>query len=183
MRGTLTPAQAHKQYDEAVSAYRKWIPDPTLRMEFGRQADDYFRTCALGVWQADNAAQITPRHVEFYNAIYSGTNSSPSALYWEVATGVAGYDLFQPPAFFQSLRDYDRRKGTTLSRRFVDQFTLILLLFAAVDDVVSEPEAGFVNACADALLALCTKDGLSGDRPPLKADEFITKPQIGRAHV
>ena len=177
MRGTLTPAQAHKQYDEAVSAYRKWIPDPTLRMEFGRQADDYFRTCALGVWQADNAAQITPRHVEFYNAIYSGTNTSPSALYWEVATGVAGYDLFQPPAFFQSLRDYDRRKGTTLSRRFVDQFTLILLLFAAVDDVVSEPEAGFVNACADALLALCTKDGLSGDRPPLKADEFITKPQ------
>ena len=111
MRGTLTPAQAHKQYDEAVSAYRKWIPDPTLRMEFGRQADDYFRTCALGVWQADNAAQITPRHVEFYNAIYSGTNSSPSALYWEVATGVAGYDLFQPPAFFQSLRDYDRRKA------------------------------------------------------------------------
>ena len=49
MRGTLTPAQAHKQYDEAVSAYRKWIPDPTLRMEFGRQADDYFRACALGV--------------------------------------------------------------------------------------------------------------------------------------
>ena len=102
-------------------------------MEFGRQADDYFRACALGVWQADNATEITPRHVEFYNAIYSGTNASPSALYWEVATGVAGYDLFQPPAFFQSLRDYDQRKGTTLSRRFVDQFTLILLLFAAVD--------------------------------------------------
>lgn len=179
MRGTLTPAQAHKQYDEAVSAYRKWIPDPTLRMEFGRQADDYFRACALGVWQADNATEITPRHVEFYNAIYSGTNASPSALYWEVATGVAGYDLFQPPAFFQSLRDYDQRKGTTLSRRFVDQFTLILLLFAAVDDVVSESEAGFVNACADSLLALCTKDGLSGDRPPLKADEFITKPHPG----
>ena len=70
-------------------------------------------------------------------------------------------------------------KATTLSRRFVDQFTLILLLFAAVDDVVSESEAGFVNACADSLLALCTKDGLSGDRPPLKADEFITKPHPG----
>ena len=39
-----------------------------------------------------------PRHVEFYNAIYSGT-ARPSALYWEVATGVADYDLFQPPAF------------------------------------------------------------------------------------
>ena len=115
-----------------------------------------------------------PKHVEFYNAIYSGKNLSPSALYWEVASGVANYDLFQPPAFFQALRDYDRRKGTTLARRFADQMTLILLLFAAVDDVVSEPEAGFVNSCSDILLELCGKDGLSGDRPALKADEFIT---------
>jgi SpoVK/Ycf46/Vps4 family AAA+-type ATPase len=88
---------------------------------------------------------------------------------------VANYDLFQPPAFFQDLREYDRRKNTTLARRFVDQLTLLLLLFAAVDDVVSEAEAGFVNTCDDALLALCQKDGLSGDRPALKADEFITR--------
>ena len=175
MRGTMSPAQAHKQYDEAVSAYRKWIPDPTLRMEFGRQADDYFRTCALGVWQADNATEITPRHVEFYNAIYSGTNTAPSALYWEVATGVAGFDQFQPPAFFDRLREYDRLTHSRLSRTFIDQLTLLLLLFAAVDDVVSEPEAGFVNACSDLLLALC--GGLEGDRPALKADEFVTRPR------
>ena len=173
--GTMTAAEAHKQYNEAVTAFRRWIPDPTLRQTFNREADGYFQHCALGVWQADNAAQITPRHVEFYNAIYSGTNLSPSALYWEVASGVANYDLFQPPAFFAQLRNYDRRKGTTLARRFVDQMTLILLLFAAVDDVVSEPEAGFVNACSDALLELCGQDGLSGDRPALKADEFITR--------
>ena len=84
------------------------------------------------------------------------------------------YDLFQPPAFFAALRDYDRRKGTTLARRFTDQLTLLLLLFAAVDGVVSEAEAGFVNACSDTLLALCERDGLSGDRPALKADEFVT---------
>lgn len=66
----------------------------------------------------------------------------PLRLYWEVATGVADYDLFQPPAFFAALRDYDRRKGTTLARRFTDQLTLLLLLFAAVDGVVSEAEAG-----------------------------------------
>ena len=174
MRESVTAAEAHRQYQETVSAFRRWIPDPTLRMAFSREADGFFRLCALGVWQADNAVGITPRHVEFYNAIYSGTGPAPSALYWEVATGVADYDLFQPPAFFSALRDYDRRKGTTLARRFTDHFTLLLLLFAAVDGVVSEAEAGFVNACSDTLLALCERDGLSGDRPALKADEFVT---------
>ena len=174
MKESVTTAAAHRQYQDSVSAFRRWIPDPTLRMPFSREADGYFRRCALGVWQADNAVGITPRHVEFYNAIYSGTGPAPSALYWEVATGVADYDLFQPPAFFAALRDYDRRKGTTLARRFTDQLTLLLLLFAAVDGVVSEAEAGFVNACSDTLLALCERDGLSGDRPALKADEFVT---------
>ena len=174
MKESVTTAAAHRQYQDSVSAFRRWIPDPTLRMAFSREADGFFRLCALGVWQADNAVGITPRHVEFYNAIYSGTGPAPSALYWEVATGVADYDLFQPPAFFSALRDYDRRKGTTLARRFTDQLTLLLLLFAAVDGVVSEAEAGFVNACSDTLLALCERDGLSGDRPALKADEFVT---------
>ena len=174
MKESVTTAAAHRQYQDSVSAFHRWIPDPTLRMAFSREADGYFRRCALGVWQADNAVGITPRHVEFYNAIYSGTGPSPSALYWEVATGVADYDLFQPPAFFAALRDYDRRKGTTLARRFTDQLTLLLLLFAAVDGVVSEAEAGFVNACSDTLMALCERDGLSGDRPALKADEFVT---------
>ena len=174
MKESVTTAAAHRQYQDSVSAFRRWIPDPPLRMAFSREADGYFRRCALGVWQADNAVGITPRHVEFYNAIYSGTGPAPSALYWEVATGVADYDLFQPPAFFAALRDYDRRKGTTLARRFTDQLTLLLLLFAAVDGVVSEAEAGFVNACSDTLLALCERDGLSGDCPALKADEFVT---------
>lgn len=175
MRESVTAAEAHRQYQETISAFRRWIPDPTLRLAFSREADGFFRRCALGVWQADNAVGITPRHVEFYNAIYSGTGPAPSALYWEVATGVADYDLFQPPAFFSALRDYDRRKGTTLARRFTDQLTLLLLLFASVDGVVSEAEAGFVNACSDTLLTLCERDGLSGDRPALKADEFVTR--------
>ena len=175
MRGTMSATEVHKQYSEAVTAFRKLIPDPGLRMSFSRQVDGYMRQYVLGEWQADNASSITPRHVEFYNAIYSAGNPVPSALYWEVATGVAGFDLFQPPAFFEDLRQYDRRKGTTLARRFADQLTLILLLFAAVDDVVSESEAGFVNACNDTLIALCDKDGLKADRPALKADDFIAR--------
>ena len=175
MASALTASEVHKQYNGAVTAFRRLIPDPALRMTFSRQVDGYMRRYVLGVWQADNASSITPRHVEFYNAIYTNGSSAPSALYWEVATGVAGFDQFQPPAFFDRLREYDRLTHSRLSRTFIDQLTLLLLLFAAVDDVVSEPEAGFVNACSDLLLALC--GGLEGDRPALKADEFVTRPR------
>ena len=116
--GTMTAAQVHKQYSEAVTAFRRWIPDPTLRQAFNREADSFFQHCALGVWQADNAQAITPKHVEFYNAIYSGKNLSPSALYWEVASGVANYDLFQPPALTCfSPPPFSRPCGTTTGGR------------------------------------------------------------------
>ena len=173
MSTLMTASEVHKQYAEAAAAFRKLIPDPSLRLTFSRQVDGYLRSYALGVWQADNASSITPRHVEFYNAIWSPGNPVPSALYWEVASGVANFDLFQPPAFFEDLRRYDRMRGTALARRFADQLTLLLLLFAAVDGVVSESEAGFVNACSGALLELCDQDGLRADRPAVRADEFI----------
>ena len=175
MKGTMTAGEVHKQYNEIVTAFRKLIPDPALRLTFSRQVDGYMRQYALGVWQADSASAITPRHVEFYNAVYSAGNPVSSALYWEVATGVAGFDLFQPPAFFQDLLQYDRMRGTTLARRFADQLTLVLLLLAAVDDVVSESEAGFVNSCNDTLLRLCDREGVRADRPALKADDFIAR--------
>ena len=172
MSTVMSASEVHKQYAEVASAFCKLIPDPSLRMTFSHQLDGYIRQYALGVWQADNASAITPRHVEFYNAIYSAGRPAPSALYWEVASGVANFDLFQPPAFFEDLRRYDRRAGTALARRFADQLTLLLLLFAAVDGVVSESEAGFVNACSDVLLELCDKDGLRADRPAIRADQF-----------
>ena len=171
----ISPQQAHKQYTEQLNAYRALIPDPTLRMEVARQADEYFRAQALGLWQADNASGISPRHVEYYNAIYAPPNAAPAALYWEIATGVANYDLFRAPPFFDKLRQYDRMKGTALARGFIDQLTLILLLLAAADDVVSESEAAFVNACADELDRLCKQDGLSPSRPAVRADDFITR--------
>ena len=180
MSTILTASEVHKQYTEVVSAFRKLIPDPSLRMIFSYQVDGYIRQYVLGVWQADNASAITPRHVEFYNAIYSAGSPAPSALYWEVASGVANFDLFQPPAFFEDLRRYDRMKGTSLARRFADQLTLLLLLFAAVDGVVSESEAGFVNSCNDVLLELCDKDGLRADRPAIRADQFAA-PKPGQS--
>ncbi len=172
MSTVMTASEVHKQYNEVVTAFRKLIPDPSLRMTFSRQVDGYIRQYALGVWQADSTSSISPRHVEFYNAIWTPGSPVPSALYWEVASGVANFDLFQPPAFFQDLRQYDRLRGTALARRFADDLTLLLLLFAAVDGVVSESEAGFVNACGDVLLELCDKDGLRTGRPAIRADQF-----------
>ena len=175
MGKALSAAEVHKQYTELVTAFRKLIADPALRTRFGGEMDEYARRCALGVWQADNASAITPAHVEYYNAVYSPGAKPPSALYWEVATGVAGFDGFCPPRFFERLREYDRLMGSALARRFADQLTLIMLLFASVDGVVSEAEAGFVNSCSDRMLALCESDGLQGERPALRADEFVTR--------
>ena len=79
MKGTMSAATVHKQYNEVVSAFRRLIADPALRARFDGEADGYFRRCALGVWQADNASSIPPRHVEFYNAIYTNGSSAPSA--------------------------------------------------------------------------------------------------------
>ena len=40
---------------------------------------------------------------------------------------------------------------------------------------MSDREAGFVNACADKLSALCDRDGLPDDKPKLDADDFVTR--------
>ena len=170
----MTAAAVHKQYDDGVTAFRRQIGDTELRVRFSQEADAFLRACALGVWGADGDA-VTPRHVEYYNAIYTKGNPVPSILFWELSTAVSDYPGFQPPAFFARMRAYDKVSGTKLARKFVDLMTLMLLLFAAVDDVVSEEEAGFVNKAADNLGALCAKDGLKGEKAPLDVKDFVTK--------
>ena len=169
----MTAAQAHKQYIEIVTAYSQIIADPALRARFAREIDSFFQNCVLGVWQAEPSCQISETHIAFYNAIRSPGSQAADALYWEVAGGVANFSGFTPPDFFPAMLEYDRLMGTDLARRFVDQFTLLLLTFAAVDNVVSEAEAGFVNRCTDHLLALCPE---TPDAPsPLRAEQFITQ--------
>ncbi len=168
----MTAGAVHRQYDEAISAFRRMIADPTLRLQFTREVDGFMRKTALGVWGEDGG--LSPKHVEYYNAIYAKGSHVPSALYWELASAVADYPGFQPPAFFRQLVNYDKLSGKRLSRRFVDSFTLMLLLFAAVDDVVSEREAQFVNRCADALTALCDAADIPSDKASLHIQDFVT---------
>ena len=174
MKGSLSAAEVHRQYSEGVAAFRGQIADAALRERFTREADVFFRACALGVWQRDGAS-LTPRHVEYYNAIYTRGNPAPSILFWELSTAVSGYPGFRAPDFFPRMRACDKVAGSHLARRFTDLTVLMLLLFAAVDDVVSEAEAGFVNACADALGTLCDRDGLAEEKPPLDVGQVVTR--------
>lgn len=172
MKTSLSAAALHKQYDEGISAFRRLISDPALRLQFSREVDSFMRQSALGVWAVDGG--MTPRHVEYHNAIYCRGSSVPSALYWELASSIADYPGFRIPDFFRQLVRQDKLTGKKLSRRFADTFTLLLLSFAAVDDLVSEKEAAFVNSCADALTALCDADCVPSDRAGLDVNQFVT---------
>ena len=173
MKQPLTPAAVHKQYDEAMTAFRRQIADPASRAAFGKEADGFLRECACGVWQTDQG--LTPTHVEYYNALYCKGNPVPSCLYWELVSLVGNYPGFQLPGFFRRLVKADLELGKSQSRRFVDTFTLMLLLFAAADGVVSEAEAGFVNHCADSLTAFCDRAGVAGGKTPLDMEDFVTR--------
>ena len=174
MKGSLTAAEVHRQYQDGISAFRRQIADPTLRLKFGQEVDIFMRACALGAWSRDGAP-VTPQYVEYYNAIYTKGNPVPSILFWELATAVSDYPGFQPPGFFARMRAVDKVAGSKLSRRFIDLMTLMLLLFAAVDGAVSEEEAGFASQCGTALGALCDRDGLKGEKAPLDVNDFVTK--------
>ena len=174
MAQPMTPAVVHKQYDEAMTAFRRQIRDSAARVAFGRESDGFLRDCACGVWQRD-VGGVTPLHVEYYNAAYAKGNPVPTVLYWELATAVSEYSGFVLPGFFRRMVKADLELGGQCSRRFVDTFTLMLLLFAAVDGKVSEAEAGFVNACADSLSAYCDKAGVAGGKSPLDVQDFVTR--------
>ena len=103
MKGSLSAAEVHKQYSEGVTAFRRQIADATLRVKFTQEADVFLRACALGVWQRDGAS-LTPRHVEYYNAIYTKGNPAPSILFWELSTAVSEYPGFRVPDFFARMR-------------------------------------------------------------------------------
>ena len=177
---TLTPEELHQQYAQTVAAYGALLPEPALRVAFAHQVDGYFRQYLLALWKAGGES-VEQRQVDIYNAVWSRADSAPAALYWEVATGVARAGDFCPPAFFADLRSYDRQHATSLSRRFADQLTLLLLLFASADGGVSEEEAGYVNACSDALLEQCRLDGIRPDGPGVDAGDYVSHRTSGKS--
>ena len=41
MSQPMTPAAVHKQYDEAVTAFRRQITDAAARVAFGRRSEEH----------------------------------------------------------------------------------------------------------------------------------------------
>ena len=173
MKTPLSPAEVHKQYEEAVSAYLHTVSDAALRVLINQEVDDFFRSCALGIWNADGGT-LTAGYVEYYNAIYRRGKNAPSILFWELGTSVSRYQGFQPPEFFRRMRALDKVTGSKTARMFIDVYTMMALLFASVDGVVSDAEAAFVNSCAEIMTRLCDRDGLAGSRSLLDAKDFVT---------
>lgn len=171
----MNAAAFHRQYDEMLSAFRRQVPDAGLRVLLSREADLFFRRCALGVWSAGTAA-FTPAHVEYYNAIYCRGNPPGSVLYWELVSQADTAAAFAPPPFFLRMCRYDRETGHSISRRFLRTFSLLTMLFAAVDGSVSQEEAAFAQGCIDALAAQCDRESVPGDRSPVTVAPFITAP-------
>ena len=149
-----------KKYQAAIRAFSRQLGDPSLRLSFTQEADPFFRRCALGVWARGRA--ITEDHVAVYNAIRSGGNPPPQALYFEVASGALGAPAFQPPGFFLELIARDRGAGHRRGDQFAELCGLLMRLFAAVDGTVTPEEERYVARCEEQLRAV---DG-DGSIPP-----------------
>ena len=141
-----------KKYQAAIRAFSRQLGDPSLRLSFTQEADPFFRRCALGVWARGGA--ITEDHVAVYNAIRSGGNPPPQALYFEVASGALGAPAFQPPGVFLELIARDRGAGHRRGDQFAELCGLLMRLFAAVDGTVTPEEERYVARCEEQLRAV-----------------------------
>ena len=168
----MTVPSFHEQYNSLLTAFRKQLPDSGLRVKLGQEADAFFRSCALGVWQADGGA-LNPDHGEYYNAIYCDGNKAENELFWSVVEK-AGRAGFQLPPFFLRMAKYDKETGRSTARRFLPTFSLLMALFASIDGSVSQAEAVYIQNCIDQMATYCDREDLPGDRTPVTVAPYVT---------
>lgn len=168
----MDASSLHKEYTELLSAFRRQLPDPGLRVAVSRDADDWARRCALAVWHAEGAP-LTPGHAECWNAIYSDGTTPPSVLFWDLVRQSDAATHLPAPPFFEKMRQYDARTGRSVSRRFLQTLALLLLLFASVDGRVGPHEGAAIQSYLDVLRIQCDKDGLAGDRTPFSVAPYV----------
>ena len=157
------------KYQAAIQAFSRQLADPSLRLNFTQEVDPFFRRCALGVWA--QGGPIQEKHVAVYNAIHSGGNPPPQALYFEVASSTAAAPAFQPPGFFLELAAQDKGGNRRRGDQFAELCGLLMRLFAAIDGAVSPAEEDYVARCERQLRAL-----LSGDSAPVHAPAVSEAP-------
>ncbi len=147
MQKKFTTAMVRQQYQRLISQYITIIPDAALKLRVTLAADHYFRSCALCVWARGGG--VSDAHVEAYNAICSRGSTPPDALYFEVMSRVAENPSFTAPVFYDDLLSCDSVRGTRLAAQFRSMSEALLLMFAAVDDRVTQQEADYVESCID----------------------------------
>jgi len=174
MPQSLSPTEFNQQYAALLTAFTRHLAPTSLRQLFSREADAFFQSCALGVWKA-KGLPITPSHVEYYNGIYANQNEPGRVLYWELISLVDGYPGFTLPPLLERLRSYDREHQTQVVSRFLYDFSLILLLFAAVDGSVSRREASFIQQCSDQLMVELRLKGDPISPPSIRLYDYVTE--------
>ena len=161
-----------KKYQDAIRSYSRLLGDPTLKLDFTQEADAYFRRCALGVWS--HGGPVTELHVRAYNSICSPGHVPTQALFFELAANVADPPPFQEPGFFRELVAADKSTGMNRVKQFIDLCSLVLSLFASIDDNFSSDEADYITEC----LALLTA---SGDGAPMRPASSNPAPKAAPA--
>ena len=165
----ITADMVGTKYRTGIQAFSRLLSDPTLRLNFTQEADPFFRRCALGVWKHGGA--VTEKHVDAYNAICSKGNPVPSILYFELCSAVASAPDFAPPAFFGDLMRTDAGSRRNTTGKFIELCSILMLLFAAVDDNVDTAEAAYVDHCTQLLQQ-------AGGKPSsLHATDYVTRNQ------
>ncbi len=134
-----------REYRSLVRAFLAQIPNQELQLRVQLSADHYFRRCAICVW--GQGSQISQDFVEVYNAIQSDGAKAGDALYFEVLSRVTDHPAFAPPVFYDGLLECDRQRNTRLAAKFQSLCESLLLLFAAVDDQITQREADYVEVC------------------------------------
>ncbi|MBR1779996.1 MAG: AAA family ATPase [Oscillospiraceae bacterium] len=165
----ITAEMVGEKYRTGISAFARMLGDPTLRLNFVQEADPFFRRCALAVWQ--HGGPVTEKHVAAYNAICSKGNRAPSILYFELCAAVASAPAFAAPGFFADLVRADAGARRKNADKFIELCSILMLLFAAVDDTVDPDEAAYVDQCTQLL------QSQSGTRSDLHATDYVTKNQ------
>lgn len=147
-----------RKYQDAIRSYSRLLSDPTLKLDFLQEADAYFRRCALGMWSKGGA--VTQAHVDAYNSICSPGHVPSQALFFEVAAGAAEPRPFRKPAFFDELVDFDRTTEQNRTAQFIELCSVVMLLFASIDDKVTQEEADYITDCLELLRSEAARDGV-----------------------
>lgn len=174
-----SPEEFHKIYIANTDAFYR-----IGNRGVAKELDDFMTRCALNLWS--RAGNISQRHVDMANQIYSRNQPRPQWLLWSLTSSVCDTDVFLPPVFYWDLAESDAKRGSEASRTFIRMLTNILLYLAAVDDDVTYAEAEFITECTDKLNAICDTSGVRKSQAALNPMEFVTSGEpsfMDKAHL